>query len=226
VIIDENILTAVNSELKLNGNSVASCPLLLFNSGIPIRWDLTSFIDTRIQPTNVHALFESLNVEMLQLNTSVCFLYSGLHWASLATTDREVHCSDHEPDIVKSILWSLTIFVKSSFKWISPKDREFPSLSLFLNFPLPLSEAIRHLCNPLTKSMKHDKLAVAQLLNNVGKLYGTLNRFCGLVVRVPSYRSRGPGSIPGATWFSEKWRSCNWVHSTSWAQWRSYLKEK
>jgi hypothetical protein len=27
---------------------------------------------------------------------------------------------------------------------------------------------------------------------------------CGLVVRVPGCRSRGPGSIPGATRFSEK----------------------
>jgi hypothetical protein len=27
---------------------------------------------------------------------------------------------------------------------------------------------------------------------------------CGLAVRVPDYRSRGPGSIPGATKFSEK----------------------
>jgi hypothetical protein len=26
---------------------------------------------------------------------------------------------------------------------------------------------------------------------------------CGLVVRAPGYRSRGPGSIPGATRFSE-----------------------
>jgi hypothetical protein len=29
-------------------------------------------------------------------------------------------------------------------------------------------------------------------------------RLCGLVVTVPGYRSRGPGSIPGATRFSEK----------------------
>jgi hypothetical protein len=29
-------------------------------------------------------------------------------------------------------------------------------------------------------------------------------RFCGLVVRVPGYRSRGQGSIPGITRFSEK----------------------
>jgi hypothetical protein len=29
-------------------------------------------------------------------------------------------------------------------------------------------------------------------------------RFCGLVVRVPGYRFRSPGSIPGATRFSEK----------------------
>jgi hypothetical protein len=38
----------------------------------------------------------------------------------------------------------------------------------------------------------------------------TVHRFknggqiCRLVVRVPGYRSRGPGSIPGATRFSEK----------------------
>jgi hypothetical protein len=30
------------------------------------------------------------------------------------------------------------------------------------------------------------------------------DRLCGLVVRLPGYRSRGPGSIPGATKFSEK----------------------
>jgi hypothetical protein len=28
--------------------------------------------------------------------------------------------------------------------------------------------------------------------------------FCGLVVRVPGYSFRGPGSIPGATRFPEK----------------------
>jgi hypothetical protein len=31
-----------------------------------------------------------------------------------------------------------------------------------------------------------------------------VDRICGLVVRVPGYRPRGPGSIPGATSFSEK----------------------
>jgi hypothetical protein len=36
---------------------------------------------------------------------------------------------------------------------------------------------------------------------------------CGLVVRVPGYRSRGPRSSPG-------------VHSASWVQLRSYLEEK
>jgi hypothetical protein len=28
--------------------------------------------------------------------------------------------------------------------------------------------------------------------------------FCGVVIRVPGYRSRGPGSIPGVTRFSGK----------------------
>jgi hypothetical protein len=31
-----------------------------------------------------------------------------------------------------------------------------------------------------------------------------LDRLCGLVVRVPGYRSGGPGSIPDATTFPEK----------------------
>jgi hypothetical protein len=30
------------------------------------------------------------------------------------------------------------------------------------------------------------------------------DRLCGLVVRVLGYRSRGPGSIPGTTIFSER----------------------
>jgi hypothetical protein len=31
-----------------------------------------------------------------------------------------------------------------------------------------------------------------------------IDLLCGLVVSVPGYRFRGPGSIPGATRFSEK----------------------
>jgi hypothetical protein len=41
------------------------------------------------------------------------------------------------------------------------------------------------------------------------------DRLCGLVARVPGYRSRGPDSIPGATRFSEKQWVCNGVHSAS-----------
>jgi hypothetical protein len=41
-----------------------------------------------------------------------------------------------------------------------------------------------------------------------GRNYGldvvTAYRLCGLVVRVPGYRFRGPDSIPGTTRFSEK----------------------
>jgi hypothetical protein len=47
-------------------------------------------------------------------------------------------------------------------------------------------------------------------------LVSTIDRLCGLVVRVPGYRSGGPGSFPGDTRFSEKWW-CVWngVHSAS-----------
>jgi hypothetical protein len=51
-------------------------------------------------------------------------------------------------------------------------------------------------------------------------------RLSGLVVRVPGYRSKGPGSLPGATRFSEKYWVWNGVHSASRVQLRSYLEEK
>jgi hypothetical protein len=46
------------------------------------------------------------------------------------------------------------------------------------------------------------------------------------VVRVPGYRSRGLGLIPGATRFFEKFWIWNGIHSTSSVQLRIYLKEK
>jgi hypothetical protein len=53
-----------------------------------------------------------------------------------------------------------------------------------------------------------------------------MDGLCGLVVRVPGYRSRGPDSIPGATRFSEKQWVWNGVHSASWVQLRSYFGRK
>jgi hypothetical protein len=53
-----------------------------------------------------------------------------------------------------------------------------------------------------------------------------VDSLCGLVVRVPGYRSRGPCTIPGATRFSEKLWLWDGVHSASSAQLRSYLEKK
>jgi hypothetical protein len=44
---------------------------------------------------------------------------------------------------------------------------------------------------------------------------GVRDRLCGLVATAPGYRSIGPGSIPGATRFSEKQWVWNGVHSAS-----------
>jgi hypothetical protein len=51
------------------------------------------------------------------------------------------------------------------------------------------------------------------------------DRFCSLVIRVPGYKSRGPGSIPGATRFSEYW-VWNGVHSTSLSTTEELLERK
>jgi hypothetical protein len=37
--------------------------------------------------------------------------------------------------------------------------------------------------------------------SSLGRQMGGKDRLCGLVVRVPGYRSRGPGTIPSATDF-------------------------
>jgi hypothetical protein len=45
------------------------------------------------------------------------------------------------------------------------------------------------------------------------------------VVRIPGYRSRAPGSVRDTTRYSWKMWIWNGVHSASWVQLRSYLKE-
>jgi hypothetical protein len=57
-------------------------------------------------------------------------------------------------------------------------------------------------------------------------IFQMLDNLCGLVAWVPGYRSRGLGSFPGTTRFSEKYWAWNGVHSASWVQLRSYLEEK
>jgi hypothetical protein len=47
-------------------------------------------------------------------------------------------------------------------------------------------------------------------------------RLCGLVVRVPGYRSRGRGRFPALPDFLRS----SGVHSASWVQLKSYLEEK
>jgi hypothetical protein len=56
---------------------------------------------------------------------------------------------------------------------------------------------------------------VSAILNFVRIFIFVIDHLYGPVVRVPGYRSRGPGSISGATRFSEKQWVWNEVHSTS-----------
>jgi hypothetical protein len=52
----------------------------------------------------------------------------------------------------------------------------------------------------LPKYEYKNSIIVKKILSPIKKL----DRLHSLVVRVPDYRSRGPGSIPGPTRFSEK----------------------
>jgi hypothetical protein len=55
------------------------------------------------------------------------------------------------------------------------------------------------------------------------KILMLLDRLCGLVVRVPAYRSRG--SEFDSRRYQIFWKVWNGVHSASWVQLRSYLEE-
>jgi hypothetical protein len=56
----------------------------------------------------------------------------------------------------------------------------------------------------MTKARLGEMRKVKKKMHVFGALIRMVDRLCGLVVRVPVYRFRGPGSIPGATKFSEK----------------------
>jgi hypothetical protein len=56
---------------------------------------------------------------------------------------------------------------------------------------------------PKVQDISHTDLVLTSVIEYLA-LYVPYDRLCGLVVRVPGYRSRGPGLIPGAIRFSEK----------------------
>jgi hypothetical protein len=53
------------------------------------------------------------------------------------------------------------------------------------------------------KCFRH-KICIFSLYNFFKRINTAYDRLFGLVVRVPGYRSRGPGLIPDATTFSDK----------------------
>jgi hypothetical protein len=78
--------------------------------------------------------------------------------------------------------------------YISPTDSEKP-------------EDVTSLVWPLTENRCHHSIisfSVSTCYFFLNFVLLSMDRLCGLVVRVPGYRSRGPGFIPGATTFSEK----------------------
>jgi hypothetical protein len=75
---------------------------------------------------------------------------------------------------MSSILWVITPFSPLKDKIISEKQADSPLLVIIIIIIIIIIRSI------------------------------TFDRLCGLVLRVPGYRSRGPGSIPGVIIFSEK----------------------
>jgi hypothetical protein len=62
--------------------------------------------------------------------------------------------------------------------------------------------------NVLEALLNYQHVAFTQFsykdLSGISKVVSKVDRLCGLVVRVPGNRSRGPGLIPRATRFDDK----------------------
>jgi hypothetical protein len=84
------------------------------------------------------------------------------------------------------------------------------SVTYISNF-IRLDSGIQKLKGEIQRQTDRQEGGIISLL----LFYQTKEGLCGLVVSVPAYRSRGPGSNPGATRFSEKYWVWNGVHSAS-----------
>jgi hypothetical protein len=74
-----------------------------------------------------------------------------------------------------------------------------------------------HISADVTVALQDIDYNIISLKQVTGKhpIQKDIDRLCGQVVRVLGYRFRSPGSIPGATRFSEKQWAWNGVHSAS-----------
>jgi hypothetical protein len=83
---------------------------------------------------------------------------------------------------------------------VSPKELNFGGSQYVIRGLLRICQIV---CPPTSQEEENAVLNIFNILHNP------------LHFRVPGYRSRGSGSIPGATRFSEKWWVWNGVHSAS-----------
>jgi hypothetical protein len=65
------------------------------------------------------------------------------------------------------------------------------------------SKQISQRSNPLSAAIR-GKMVLTMWVSILSTIFMLVERLCGIVVRVPGYRSRGAGFDSGATRFSEK----------------------
>jgi hypothetical protein len=81
---------------------------------------------------------------------------------------------------------------RSRLRWPAFKNSETRQIFCVCLFPYRLA-------------ITHFRLMLKAWVSPFGQMSFTFfDRLCGPMVRVPGYRSRGPGSIPGATRFFDK----------------------
>jgi hypothetical protein len=153
---------------------------------------------------------------------------------------RPKHVADNLNKMVNNY-WNRVALDGTPWTWCSVIAGYYPGLRFKgqckVNLTKRASNAVTlHICRPirevLVSNLGRNKKYLDWSLSGFHQTlqgshdYSYWNHLCRLVVRVPGYRSTGPRSIPGAIRLSVKYRVWDGIHSASWVQLRSYLKEK
>jgi hypothetical protein len=172
----------------------------------PLHWR-TECLQSELLPS-VTWLQASSSVTSPPLLHSYCVIYSGLN-AEQCATHRAV-MADGKNSRFRHVTRLHLKFLCFALNCKTRTNKNVLFWNAVSSVPLPLIWLVQvTLCR-----FKRQSLLPSTATRTVGMYITVLfflspvmlsyDRLCGLVVRVPGYRSRGPGSIPDTTRFSEK----------------------
>jgi hypothetical protein len=121
------------------------------------------------------------------------------HYIPEAAGDTEVHFFAYSTPFWYKIMVDVTLSIKQK---LQPAVQIHSKTCIFFNAALTYASSSIHNVSEVDLYRKNANILRSQVIRS--QELWPLHSLCGLMVRVPGYRSRGTGSIPGAARFSEK----------------------